>query len=246
MSMGQVYIGSMGWSYKQWAIYDGLKSSEFLQKYSNIFNSVEINNTFYRIPKESTMIEWANKTPNDFRFSIKFPRSISHSKGLMPDQGRLEAFLSRVQLLENKTGPLLLQFPPAFNSSSIDKLETFLDRLPLFYNYAVEFRNAGWFNESTFKILRKYNIAIVNVEHPWQAFTEIQTADFSYIRLEGDRKTVKGELGTVEIDKTDSIMRWSEKILALSESRDVYCFVSKHYSGYPPSDIMQLQEKLGI
>ncbi len=240
-----IYIGSMGWSYKQWLIYEGLKAADYLTEYSKSFNSVEINNTFYRIPRESSMIDWASKVPDDFRFSIKFPRSISHSKNLEPDQGRLEAFLSRIQLMEEKAGPLLIQFPPTLKPDHMSLLEAFLDKLPLVYRYAIEFRQEDWFNEETYKLLRDNNVALVNVEHPWQKSTLEQTADFSYIRLEGDRKTVKGDDGVTEKDKTDLNVEWAERIKGLCENRDVYCYVSKHYSGYPPMDINQIRASLG-
>ena len=240
-----IYIGSMGWSYKQWGIYEGRKSAEYLNLYSQNFNSIEINNTFYRIPRESSMIDWASKVPEDFKFAIKFPRSISHSRGLEPDQGRLEAFLSRVQLMEEKAGPLLIQFPATLKPESIDKLESFLDKLPLIYSYAVEFRHKDWFNDETYDLLRENNVAVVNVEHPWQESSDEQTADFSYIRLEGDRKTVTGESGAVEKDQSETNQKWATRIKELGTKGDVYCYASKHYSGYPPVDIRQLRENLG-
>jgi uncharacterized protein YecE (DUF72 family) len=246
VSIMGIYIGSMGWSYKQWDIYEGEKSSEYLSVYSKFFNSVEINNTFYRIPKESSMMDWASKVPDGFKFALKFPRSISHSRGLDPDQGRLEAFLSRIQLMDEKAGPLLIQFPPTFKSESINHLEKFLNKLPLVYKYAVEFRHKDWFNEETYDLLRDNNIALVNVEHPWQESSDELTADFSYIRLEGDRKTVTGESGVTEKDQSELTQKWAMKISELEKKKDIYCYVSKHYSGYPPVDIRQLTESLRL
>lgn len=244
--MGEVYLGSMGWSYKQWEIYDGLKAADYLGAYSQLFNSVEVNNTFYRIPRESSMVNWASKVPDGFRFTVKFPRTISHSSGLEPDQGRLEAFLSRVQLMGDKAGPLLIQFPPTLKPDHLEKLSEFLDKLPLVYRYAVEFRHKDWFNEDTYGLLSENNVAVVNVEHPWQAKTREQTADFSYIRLEGDRKSVKGDSGQLELDRSELNQNWSKRILDLTENGDVYCYVSKHYSGYPPTDLKQLRDNLGF
>jgi len=236
----------MGWSYKYWSIYAGIKASDYLGVYSEHFNSVEINNTFYRIPRESSLVDWASKVSEDFRFSIKFPRTISHSSGLEPDQGRLEAFLSRIQLMGDKAGPLLIQFPSSLKFDRLEKLSDFIDRLPLVYKYAVEFRHKDWFNDDTYRLLRDNNIAVVNVEHPWQAVTTEQTADFSYIRLEGDRKTVKGESDDVEIDRADKNVEWAQRMAYLREENDVYCYISKHYSGYPPTDLMQLRANLDI
>lgn len=241
-----IYIGSMGWSYKQWEIYERIKSTEYLGVYSQHFNSVEINNTFYRIPKESSMVDWASKVPDGFKFALKFPRSISHSRDLEPDQGRLEAFLSRVQLIEDKAGPLLIQFPPTLKPESINKLEAFIDKLPLIYNYAIEFRHKDWFNDETYNLLRENNIALVNVEHPWQKSSDEQTADFTYIRLEGDRKKITGESGLIEKDQSENNQKWASRIKEMGKKGDVYCYVSKHYSGYPPFDIRQIRDNLGI
>jgi len=241
-----VYIGSMGWSYKQWGLFSGVKPGNYLSEYANHFNSVEVNNTFYRIPKTSYVENWVSKVPDGFRFAVKFPRGISHSSGLKADQGMLEAFLSRMPLFSDKLGPLLIQLPHTFKSRQSQGLEDFLGRLPLVNRYAVEFRHESWFNEDTYSILRENKVALVNVEHPSLPSIDVQTADFTYIRLEGDRKTVNGESGEAELDRADDNTRWAEKISGLAENgRDVYCYLSKHYSGYPPGDISQIRAALG-
>ena len=190
------------------------------------------------------MIEWARQVPDSFRFAIKFPRSISHSRGLEPDQGRLEAFLSRIQLLEDKAGPLLIQFPSTLKPDKMSELAEFLNKLPLVNSYAIEFRQKDWFNEGTYKLLRDNNVALVTVEHPVRPTIEVQTAEFSYIRLEGDRTIVKGESGKVEQNKSEANRKWVEKISELSTHHEVYCYISKHYSGYPPVDLEQIMEGL--
>lgn len=241
-----VYIGSMGWSYKQWGLFSGVKPGNYLSEYAKHFNSVEVNNTFYRIPKTSYVENWVSRVPDVFRFAVKFPRGISHSAGLKADQGMLEAFLSRMPLFGDKLGPLLIQLPPTFKSHQSKGLEEFLGRLPLVNRYAVEFRHESWFNEDTYSILRENDVAFVNVEHPSLPSIDVQTADFTYIRLEGDRKTVNGESGDAELDRADDNTKWAEKISGLAENgRDVYCYLSKHYSGYPPGDIFQIRAALG-
>jgi uncharacterized protein YecE (DUF72 family) len=121
-----------------------------------------------------------------------------------------------------------------------------MGKLPLVNRYAVEFRHESWFNEDTYSILRENKVALVNVEHPSLPSIDVQTTDFTYIRLEGDRKTVNGESGEAELDRADDNARWAEKISGLTENgRDVYCYLSKHYSGYPPGDISQIRAALG-
>jgi uncharacterized protein YecE (DUF72 family) len=241
-----VYLGSMGWSYKQWGLFSGVKAGNYLSEYARHFNSVEVNNTFYRIPKTSYVENWTSRVPDGFRFAVKFPRGISHSAGLKADQGMLEAFLSRMPLFGDKLGPLLIQLPSTFKSHQSEGLEDFLGRLPLVNRYAVEFRHESWFNEDTYSILRDNEVALVNVEHPSRPSADVQTTDFTYIRLEGDRKTVKGESGDAELDRADDNIKWADRISGLAENgRDVYCYLSKHYSGYPPGDISQITAALG-
>ena len=241
-----VYLGSMGWSYKQWELFSGVRAGNYLSEYAMHFNSVEVNNTFYRIPKTSYVENWASRVPDGFRFAVKFPRGISHSSGLKADQGMLEAFLSRMPLFGDKLGPLLIQLPSTFKAHQSKGLEAFLGRPPLVNRSAVEFRHASWFNEATYSILKANEVALANVEPPSGPSSDVQTTDFTYIRLEGNRKTVKGEAGEAELDRAEDNIRWADRISGLAENgRDVYCYLSKHYSGYPPGDISQINAALG-
>lgn len=138
-----LYLGSMGWSYKFWPLYDGLKPSEYLSNYARHFNSVEINSSFYRIPRQKVVENWANQVPDDFRFAVKFPQSISHTTDLNYEEGKLEAFLGNIGKLGDKLGPLLLQLSPRFKVDKSEKLKDFLSILPKDYMYAVEVRQEG-------------------------------------------------------------------------------------------------------
>jgi uncharacterized protein YecE (DUF72 family) len=240
-----LYLGSMGWSYKFWPLYIGLKPSEFLSNYARHFNSVEINSSFYRIPSRSVVENWATQVPNGFRFTAKFPQSISHAPELNYQDGKLEAFFRNISKLGDKLGPLLLQLPARFKVDEVDKLEDFLSVLPNEYRYAVEFRYRDWFNDETYELLRENSASLVQVEHPRFPSVNELTTDFVYIRWEGDRKLVNGERGSVEVDRKEVTQTWGVTIKRyLENGLEVYGFFSKFYSGYPLSDIKMIIEAL--
>ncbi len=242
--MVNVYIGAMGWSYKFWPLYDDIDSKDYLSRYSKLFNSVEVNSTFYRIPRKSSVENWRDQTQEGFRFSVKIPQSISHSSALKYDPEKMDAFLDHIEPFKTKLGPLLLQLPPRLTSEHDDQLRILLTQLQG-YKTAVEFRHKDWFKEDVYDLLREHNVTLVYVEHPWQPSEEVETGDFSYIRLEGDRKKVNGEKGFIELNRTKDNERWAEKIHNQSvEGRPVYLYVSKYYSGYPPTDIQQIKARL--
>ena len=242
--MDTVFLGTMGWSYNFWSLYDGLNPSSYLTRYAEYFNSVEVNSSFYRIPSKSTVQNWEKQVPEGFIFSLKVPQSISHSHALDYDPEKLDAFLDHIKPLKEKLGPLLLQLPPTLTSEHSIKLGIILDQLNE-YNVAVEFRHKDWFKEETYTLLRNHNTALVYVEHPWQPTALVETGKFTYIRLEGDRKKVNGEKGETEQDRLSDNQRWADWISSeQSQGRSTYLYVSKYYSGYPPTDIEQIRARL--
>jgi uncharacterized protein YecE (DUF72 family) len=148
--MDRIHIGTVGWSYNFWVgtfYAQGTRSDEYLTEYSKHFDTVEINNTFYRIPSQSSLEKWNKQTPPGFLFSAKFPQIITHQKMLKNCENEVKLFLERISTLQNKLGSLLLQFPPTFGPEKIPLLTDFLSRLPKKYKYAVEVRNKKMFNE---------------------------------------------------------------------------------------------------
>ena len=243
--MGNIYLGTMGWSYNFWPLYDDIKPSDYLSEYSKKFNSVEINSTFYRIPRKSSVEKWSKQTHENFRFSVKIPQSISHSASLKYDSEKLNVFLEHIKPFGKKLGPLLLQLPPRLDSEHYKQLSVILSQLQN-YVVAIEFRNKSWFKEQIYQLLEDYNAAIVYVEHPSRVNTEVETSDFIYIRLEGDQKKVDGGKGITEVDRYQDNIKWADKILNQKEDniKNIYLFVSKYYSGYPPTDITQIKSRL--
>ncbi len=238
----------MGWSYNFWVgnFYPKeTKSIQFLTEYSKHFDTVEIDNTFYRVPSKSSLEKWKEQTPADFVFSAKFPQIITHRKMLKDCEQDVKFFTERMSALENKMGPLLLQLPPAFGAKQIALLKEFLCKLPKSHRYALEIRNSQLLNSELFAILRENEVALAVAASPFMPEINELTARFVYVRWEGDRKKVNGTLGRTEVDKTDETKMWAEKIKTfLGETDEVFGYFSKYYSGNPPSDAKLLVESL--
>jgi uncharacterized protein YecE (DUF72 family) len=228
----------MGWSYKFWVgrLYpEGTRPTEYLTEYAKAMNSVEVDATFYRIPSSSTVEAWREAVPDDFRFAVKFPQTVTHVPGLVYDVDRLEAFLHNIDVLGARLGPMLLQFPP-FLKPAHAALNDLLEKLPKKRLIAAEFRNRRWFSEETYNLLRDHSVALALTNR--LGAVEVETSDFAYIRLEGDRKAVNGQRGEVEEERGAETAEWTAKVRRYSESgHDVYAYFSKYYSGYPPADV---------
>jgi uncharacterized protein YecE (DUF72 family) len=237
-----LHVGTMGWSYRFWIdnFYSpDAKPETFLEEYSNHFNTVEVNNSFYQVPSVPTLENWKKQTPADFLFSLKFPKKITHEQ-LAEGTDYLDYFLGNVSSLGSKLGPLLLQFPPSFKSDQFDYLKNLVSVLPKRHRYALEFRNKSWLMDRFYGFLEENRIALVLGDSPWIHRVEKITADFTYFRWEGNRKQVKGNIGKVEKDRIKDTKIWADKMRVLPNSLDVFGYFSKYYSGHPPTDAKQL------
>lgn len=237
-----IRVGTMGWSYDFWKgnFYpNDLDSKELLSYFAKQFNTVEVDSTFYRIPRTSTVEDWRDQTTSDFVFSLKFPKVITHVKMLKDCEEETQVFLERIGFLQEKLGPLLLQFPPIFGPAHLPLLKRFLEGLPKRNRYVVEVRNKKLLNDSLFSILKDSKVALAWTESAVPA-TDVVTSDFVYVRWEGDRRKVNGTLGKIEIDQTFNLKSWVGKLRPLLERNvDVFGYFSKYYSGFPPKDVRQ-------
>jgi uncharacterized protein YecE (DUF72 family) len=231
----------MGWSYDFWKgnLYpEKLASKEFLAYYAKQFNTVEVDSTFYRIPRTQSVIDWKEQTTEDFVFSFKFPQVITHVKMLKDCHEEVAVFLERVGLLQEKLGALLLQFPYAFGTEQARLLRDFLQTLPSKHRYVVEVRNRKLLNGDLYSVLRENNVVLAWVDSPFMPLIDEVTSDFIYVRWEGDRRRVKGTLGKIEVDRAEKIKQWADRIKPfLDKQTEVFGYFSKYYSGYPPSDV---------
>jgi uncharacterized protein YecE (DUF72 family) len=245
----RLHVGTMGWSYDFWkgSFYpEGLASKEFLAYYAKQFTTVEVDSTFYRIPRRQSVLDWKAQTPEGFVFSLKFPQVITHVKMLRDCQEEVQVFLERVALLEEKLGALLLQFPYAFGTKHVLLLRDFLQNLPRKHRYVVEVRNRKLLNDNFYSVLRDNDVVLAWVDSPFMPQISELTSDFIYVRCVGDRRRVKGTLGKIEVDRTERINAWAEKLTPfLEEDAEVFGYFSKYYSGHSPSDAKALLGAIG-
>jgi len=142
------YLGCPGWGIKSWLgrlFPSGTKDRDFLARYAEVFNTVEGNTTFYALPQPETVLRWRDQTPSTFRFCFKFPRTISHDKGLVGAEGEVREFFTRIEPLGERLGTLFVQLPASFGPAQLDRLRAFLVGLPRGFTYAVELRAPVFF-----------------------------------------------------------------------------------------------------
>jgi uncharacterized protein YecE (DUF72 family) len=244
----ELHLGTIGWSYTFWKgkFYPPKAvSKDFLTYYASQFGTVEVDSTFYRIPTEQTVLNWRSQTPAGFLFSFKFPQLITHVKLLRDCQAQTVAFISRTDLLGEKLGALLLQFPPSFTVKHLPDLTVYLQSLPEGHRYVVEVRHKSWLTPEFYTLLREHHVALAWTDSQYVHETGKITADFLYVRWEGNRAAINGTLGRIEADQTVDLQLWADKLKPYLEAgTEVFGYFAKYYSGYPPSDIVQLHNYL--
>ncbi|MCK4698063.1 MAG: DUF72 domain-containing protein, partial [Dehalococcoidia bacterium] len=181
------YIGTSGWVYRHWrgVFYPPkLPQSKWLEFYTGHFSTVELNNSFYRLPSEQAFSNWRATSPEGFRYAVKVSRFITHIKRLKDVAEPIETFLQRARHLNEKLGPLLYQLPPNMHRND-ERLESFLQLLPKGLRHVIEFRHQSWLDEEVFDILRRHNIGFCVFDMPGLPCPLLTTADFAYIRFHG-------------------------------------------------------------
>lgn len=251
--MGQIYLGTQGWSYPSWvgSFYpSGTPTSEYLPQYAESFNSVELDTTFYAVPRQSTIAGWRERTPAGFRFAAKFPKTITHEKALRDAGSETKYFVEAMAGLGDKLGPLLLQMPPQWTASGMDDLQKFLPDLPDGFPYALEVRHKSWLAKGTFErltdLLRDRGVALCLVQHAWMPPLDTLTARFAYIRWLGRREDIPDDdFSHVRINRDVQLDRWAEQIdRYLRANLVVYAYFNNHYQGHSPASVRALQMRL--
>ena len=256
----KIEIGCQGWNYDDWTtkadgetvFYPrGTRSNQMLETYAKVFDTVEVDSTFYAIPASSAVENWYRKTPENFTFSPKMPQEITHEYGLRePSFPIMEEFCERILLLKEKLGTVLIQLPPNFEASkeNAQALREFLAELPKEIRFAIEFRNREWLIDWTFEELKKNSVALCLVEGNWipreMMFeaTKKPTADFAYIRFMGER----------DLTSFDKILRlqdanlqmWKTEIKRI-KATDIFVYFSNFYEGHAPASVNKLKKLFG-
>ena len=238
-------MGCSGWSYSSWQgpFYPKeMENRAWLPYYSRIFNYVEIDSTFYNIPSESMVKNWERRTPENFRFTAKFPKIITHEKKFKNVQRELELFYQRMAPLKEKLIALLIQLPPSYKLK--EGLEDFSSYNFFFegeFRYAVEIRHSSWFSDLAYNFFKNNNIAMV-----WSQMDRLQTppvvtSDFVYLRLIGDRRLEENQFDKIRIDRVEEIRNWANKMKEVKQNeKDVKIGIvaaNNHYGGYGPGTV---------
>jgi len=233
------HIGTSGWQYGHWkGIFypEKLKYSEWLSYYCKHFSTVEINVTFYRDVKPSTFQKWYNLTPEDFLFSVKLSRQITHFKKLKIDKATIDYFINKYSTLKGKLGVILIQLPPGlkFDKMVVDNFISMLDKT---YRYTVEARNKTFINDIFFEILKLNNIAFCIADSAGRfPYYEVITADFVYVRLHGSQRLYASEYTDKELSE------WVQKLKIWN--KPAYIYFDNDYMGYAVKNALKLKELL--
>jgi uncharacterized protein YecE (DUF72 family) len=237
----------------------GMKSADYLRFYATRFQTVEIDSTYYRTPSASTVTGWYEKTPPDFVFAAKVPQVITHERILVNCEAEFEEFVDRMDLLDEKLGPLLLQFPK-FTKYQINA-EEFSRRLRFLLNrvkdlptvrFAVEIRNKAWLDKPFTDLLREYNVALALTDtsfmpRPWEMKEKLDlvTADFLYVRWLGDRHGIEKITQTWDktvVDRKNDLKNWVDVLRWMvfnKQIRKLFAFANNHYAGHGPATVKQ-------
>ena len=241
--MTEIRIGTSGWSYDHWSgpFYPAdLSHGDWLAYYAHRFDTVEINNSFYRLPSEHTLAQWRDTVADDFRFAVKASRYITHMKKLNDADETVPPFLERVRTLGATLGPVLFQLPPRWRCNS-ERLAGFLERLPDGPRYAFEFRDTSWFDSPVLEVLQRFNAAFCIYELAGTCSPHAVTADFVYIRLHGPGEAYQGSYP----DRT--LREWADRLRGWrDDGLDVYCYFDNDEAGYAAANAARLRELAGV
>ena len=247
--MVDYFIGTMGFSYKEWAgtFYPtGLRSADYLTYYSQIFNAVEIDSTFYGVPKISSVTRWREQSPEDFKICLKVPRSITHESGLVNVGRELDSFFQAIAPLHETLGVILIQFPPSFDTAHAKVFTDFLEQLPKNQTFAVEFRHSSWYIPQTTDLLSKYSICWAASEFPGVPREVDLTTDFVFIRLVGQHGRFAAH-NQEQIDVVPQLEKWWTWIQSKADQvHSMYVFFNDDYSGHAPASANRLKEIMGL
>lgn len=255
-------IGTSSWSAESWvgSFYPpGTRPADFLALYAEQFDTVEVDSTFYRIPSKQMVKNWNARTPAGFLFAAKFPQTITHEKVLLGCEAETKEFIDTMELLGDKLGALVLQFP-YFNREAFAKpgdftgrLSGYLDALPKGHSYAVEVRNKNWLTKELVNLLGERGVAPALVDQVWMptidelaAKLDVLTAPFTYIRLIGDRKGIEKKTKTWDkliVDRSRETQTWVRYVQQfLKRGVTVYIYVNNHWAGWAPGSIKLFYE----
>ncbi len=238
-----IYIGTSGFYYSDWiGIFypKDLPKNKYLDFYMQYFNTIELNSTFYHLPKQKTILNWKNKAKEGFLYSLKAHRSITHYKKLKDVNEELSIYFQLIKPLKPHLGMILFQLPPSLKVNIL-LLKEFLSLLPNSYNYSIEFRDNSWYIDEIYDLLREYNITFCIHDFSKKETPIVITSKNVYIRFHGPNGRYKGSY------KDEYLKKWADKIKEfLEKDLRVFCFFNNDFNGNAILDAKRLKEFLKI
>ena len=238
-------IGCSGWSYEGWKgnFYPKkMGNKDYLSYYSKFFKFVEVDSTYYHIPSRSTVRGWKDKTPDDFKFSFKFPKVVTHEKKLEEVAKPLSILFYSLEPLIDKTLTLLIQLPPFLSEKKgFNPLQEMIRHLDKRYKYSLEVRHSSWFNDTVYSFLRENNISLVwSVRDKLQS-PSIVTSDQVYVRFIGDRSISETDFGKVVKDRRKEMLEYVKQVRDTQDKNsniyDVLISFNNHFAGFGPQSV---------
>jgi len=241
MSEQQVFVGTSGWTYDDWSgrFYPekGFKGPERLTFYASVFNTVEVNATFYRTPTEQMIESWNKRLDDYFHLVVKGTRAVTHIKRLADCREQLQTFLERILQLK-RLKVVLWQLPPSLRKDAV-LLNEFLHLLPEKVHHAVEFRHTSWWADDVLQILAKHNAALVGVSHPKLPEIIIPTTDFFYVRFHG-----QGKNPYMYLYSQEELSHWVSLLEPLLKGKPLYAFFNNDYHAHATKNALMFRDML--
>jgi uncharacterized protein YecE (DUF72 family) len=237
-----VHVGCSGWNYTSWreVIYErGLASSHWLERYAELFETVEVNATFYRLTTPRAAARWLEQTPAEFVFAVKASRYLTHIRRLREVTDGIARYYAAIQPLvrSGRLGAVLWQLPGDFRRDD-ERLQALLRELPA-GRHAFEFRHPSWFAEPVYALLREHGASLVLGDHPQRDFqTDEATADWHYVRLHHGRSGRRGNYSPAELDA------WAKRLHRWRAQRELFVYFNNDWEGFAPRNARLLRRRL--
>ena len=244
MTLGKVFIGTSGWSYNGWLglFYpENLSKNKWLEYYSNFFNTVEVNSSFYHLPKKQSLKNWAEQTPTNFVFTVKVSRYITHIKKLSECEQSFKKLFDLTLKLGKKLKIFLFQMPPSFKKDTI-KLKNFLEILNYQtiskdFKFVFEFRNESWFCSEVYDLLNDLDVGIVISSSPSYPYHEVVTGNICYIRMHGSNQLYSSKYSVEELKKISILIKNN-----VQNGIDAYVYFNNDINAYAVDNAKKLKE----
>jgi len=241
LSGRKIRVGCSGWQYKHWrgGFYPAeLPTSRWFAHYALTFDTVEVNNSFYRLPPAETFAKWREQASPHFLYAVKASRFLTHMKKLKDPEDPLARFFDNARHLGPHLGPILFQLPPRW-PVNLDRLEIFLRALPRGYRHTVEFRETSWYDERVYELLRRHNVALCLHDMHGSASAKMVVGPFIYVRFHFGTKKYGGRYPDDRLDE------WAEWLAARArEGLHVFAYFNNDTGGHAPRDAVRLRQRI--